>query len=387
MGKKLDALLGRNFRSSKFKPQINLAVSRLAVLKHQRQARCTQARSDVVQLLQLGHHDRALLRVEHVVKEQNMLDVFVTLEGYCNLLIERIHLIENDRDCPEELREAISGLIFTSSRCGEFPELIEIRAVFSSRYGKEFVARAIELRNNCGVTTKLVQKLSTRQPDLENRMKALKEIAAENNILLHLEEASSVSNEENVDTSRRGNQQESAISTKTSGTFDNEEGFSNSMEPGKKYKDVAAAAQAAFESAAQAAAAARAAVELSRPDSHDSDNHSSPKTPRRRFANKHESNKTSEIKPTSSTTPTKDSAEIMRSAASSFNEVDPVKLLDKDVVLKESDDDESDDSNSPKNHSRIEDSSKQIPSNLRSGLKTEAGLGPVSEKTRQVRGY
>lgn len=63
MGKKLDALLGRNFKTEKFKPTVNLAISRLAVLKIQRHARLKQARSDVLQLLQLGHHQRALLRV------------------------------------------------------------------------------------------------------------------------------------------------------------------------------------------------------------------------------------------------------------------------------------------------------------------------------------
>ena len=63
MGKKLDALLGRTFKPSKFKSLINLAISRLAVLKNQRLVRCNQARSDIVQLLELGHHDRALLRV------------------------------------------------------------------------------------------------------------------------------------------------------------------------------------------------------------------------------------------------------------------------------------------------------------------------------------
>lgn len=50
-----------------------------------------------------------------------------------------------------------------------------------------------------------------------------------------------------------------------------------SMKGMRKYKDVADAAQAAFESAAYAAAAARAAVELSRSESHDPDddqNHS-----------------------------------------------------------------------------------------------------------------
>lgn len=60
------------------------------------------------------------------------------------------------RNCPEELKEAVSSLIFASSRCGDFPELQEIRALFTSRFGKEFVGRAIELRNNCGVNHKAI---------------------------------------------------------------------------------------------------------------------------------------------------------------------------------------------------------------------------------------
>jgi len=32
-----------------------------------------------------------------VIKDQNMLDVYDRIEGYCNLLIERIHLIEQER--------------------------------------------------------------------------------------------------------------------------------------------------------------------------------------------------------------------------------------------------------------------------------------------------
>lgn len=86
------------------------------------------------------------------------------------------------------MKEAISSLIFAASRCGEFPELQELRGIFTSRFGKEFAARAVELRNNCGVNTKMIQKLSTRMPSLEQRTKVLKEIAAENNIVLKIEE-------------------------------------------------------------------------------------------------------------------------------------------------------------------------------------------------------
>ncbi|KAK4376473.1 hypothetical protein RND71_002769 [Anisodus tanguticus] len=280
MGKKLDALLGRNFKTSKFKATTNLAISRVAVLKNQRQARRSIARSDVVQLLNLGHHERALLRVEQVIKEQNMLDLFDMIEGYCNLAIERINLIQQEKVCPEELKEAISSLIYAATRCGEFPELQELRAIFTSRFGKEFAARAVELRNNCGVDPKLIHKLSTRMPNLEQRTKVLKEIAAENNIVLQLEETILENIEEKKVTVKRKDQPERELSSKSvEYKYEgNRSGLAQDVdhEARRKYKDVAHAAQAAFESAAYAAAAARAAVELSRSESRDPDDPKSP---------------------------------------------------------------------------------------------------------------
>lgn len=50
-------------------------------------------------------------------------------------------------------------MIYASTRCGEFPELQEIRSVFTSQFGKEFAARATELRNNCGVNRKVTTVL------------------------------------------------------------------------------------------------------------------------------------------------------------------------------------------------------------------------------------
>lgn len=280
MGKKLDALLGRNFKTTKFKATANLAISRVAVLKNQRQVRYSIARSDVVQLLNLGYHERALLRVEQVIKEQNMLDVFHMVEGYCLLAIERNNLIQQEKICPEELKEAISSLIYAASRCGEFPELQELRTIFTSRFGKEFAARAVELRNNCGVNTKIIQKLSTRMPSIEQRIKVLKEIAAENNIVLKIEEPILENTEETKVAEKRKDQHEGGLSSK-SAEYKYEGRISVlpqdvDHEARGKYKDVADAAQAAFESAAYAAAAARAAVELSRSESRDPDDPKSP---------------------------------------------------------------------------------------------------------------
>lgn len=224
-----------------------------------------------------------MILVELVVKEQNMLDAFAMIEGYCNLLVERVNLIEQEKNCPEELKEAASSLIYASTRCGEFPELQEIRAICGSRFGREFVARAVELRNNCGVNPKMIQKLSTRMPVLEHRLKVLKEIASENNIVLQLEDVDLETTEEkikhetpkqNTPTNLEDLKMEYAV-----------EGFMDK----KTYKDVADAAQAAFESAAYAAAAARAAVELSRADSRGADDASTPKSQSRKKSEPEES--------------------------------------------------------------------------------------------------
>ncbi|GAA0187253.1 hypothetical protein LIER_34541 [Lithospermum erythrorhizon] len=297
MGKKLDALLGRRFKTKKFISIINHAISRLVVLKNQHQSRCSVAMSDVTQILKLGHHERALLRAEQVVKEQSIFDVFHMIEIYCYLLVERVSLLEHAKECPDELKEAISSLIYTATRCGEFPELQDLCSVFSSRFGKEFVDRAAELRNNCGVSPKIIQKLSTRMHTIESRVKVVREIAMENNIPLQIEEdGSSVHLEKQGKVEadeKKENQPETTTNSTTSPAESPEPLFdkannapedvnildrmSDARKMKGKYKDVAHAAQAAFESAAHAAVAARAAVELSWFDSHDPDDKKSPR--------------------------------------------------------------------------------------------------------------
>ncbi|XP_014519933.1 uncharacterized protein LOC106776964 [Vigna radiata var. radiata] len=391
MGKKLDALLGRTFKAAKFKAIVNLAISRLAVLKNQRQARLRHARSDVLELIQLGHLERASLRVEHVIKDQNMLDVYDRIEGYCNLLIERVHLIEQERECPEELKEAASGLLYAASRCGDFPEIQEIRAVLTSRFGKEFAARSIELRNNCGVHPQMIQKLSTRMPGLESRMKVLKDIASENGIVLQLEvTAVSVEEQSAVELeNQHGPEKEEENESILPSRGKNEE-LTDSFKGKKKYKDVADAAQAAFESAAYAAVAARAALELSRSESHDPDDYDSPGPQTRKVEDGHDNVKhqrenfnkdTDELKGSKDVISRTSTDKVLMGANDSVDaeiEGDP---FEEEVVFDYSDDET--DNNQNKN-----ESSKKASSSYGAGIDVNSGsrklvLNTVSESKMQ----
>lgn len=250
--KKLEFLLGRR-RLTKLKPILALVVARLAVLRSHHQLRRGQARDQVAHLLQLGHLDRALLRAEQVIKEQSTVEAFDILSHYCHLLTERLGLLQEHKECPEELREATSSLIFAASRCAvELPELTKVRAIFADKYGKEFASAAVELRNRCRVNPEMIQKLSTRLPSLDVRQRAAKEIAAERGIDLEFHEASGPAEALEMKLFQEGamkKQPEPMHAVRV------------------EYEDVATAAKDAYEAAAFAAAAARVAVKLCRSQS------------------------------------------------------------------------------------------------------------------------
>lgn len=256
-------LLGRTTKqTARLKSLLGLAVTRLGVLRGHRQVRCGQARGDVEQLLRLGHTDRALARAEHVVREQNALDVLAELEAYCTLIVERAALVDAHRECPEELREAAAGLIYAAARCGDLPELQEVRGILAAKFGREFVSAASNLRSGCGINAKIVQKLSTKQPSLESRQLVLKEIAAEKGIAVRIYEPPCDDSGRSNHNHRKTKHDDDERIRRTPPVDDRDEDISG--DSAQRYKDVEAAAQAAFESAASAAAAAKAAMELSR---------------------------------------------------------------------------------------------------------------------------
>lgn len=49
------------------------------------------------------------------------------------------------RDCPNDINEAVSTLIYSSARLGDLPELLMIRKLFGERYGQRFAAVALDL--------------------------------------------------------------------------------------------------------------------------------------------------------------------------------------------------------------------------------------------------
>lgn len=138
-----------------------------------------QMRRDIASLLQKGEDATARIRVEHVIREQNVLAANEFIELFCELIVARLQIIAKQRECPADLKEGIASLIFATPRCSEIPELVALRNIFEKKYGRDFVAAATDLRPDCGVNRMLIDKLSVRTPTGEVKLKIMKEIAKE----------------------------------------------------------------------------------------------------------------------------------------------------------------------------------------------------------------
>ncbi|KAH9619047.1 hypothetical protein KSS87_002173 [Heliosperma pusillum] len=178
----LDAFLNKGFKGSKCKTLLKLTIPRIKLLRNRREHQLKQMRRDIAKLLEAGQEATARIRVEHIIREENMMAAQEIIELFCELISVRLPIIESQRECPLDLKEAISSICFAAPRCADLPELLQVQLAFASKYGKEFVGAASELLPDCGVNRQLVELLSVRAPSPEKKLKLLKDIAEEHEI-------------------------------------------------------------------------------------------------------------------------------------------------------------------------------------------------------------
>ncbi|XP_010530141.1 PREDICTED: IST1 homolog [Tarenaya hassleriana] len=178
----LDSFFNKGFKAAKCKTLLKLTTPRIKLLRNRREVQIKQMRREIAKLLETGQEATARIRVEHIVREEKMMAAQEIIELFCELMAVRLPIIESQRECPLDLKEAISSVCFAAPRCADLPELQQVQMLFVSKYGKEFVAAATELRPDCGVNRKLVELLSVCAPSPETKLKLLKDIAEEHEL-------------------------------------------------------------------------------------------------------------------------------------------------------------------------------------------------------------
>lgn len=164
-------------KASKCKKLIKRVQCRLKLLKNKRCSIVRQLREDVAQLLSYGHEQNAFDRVEQIFKDESIVTVYDLLDHFCEFIIIHLPYIRKHKDCPSDINEAVSSLVFASARCGDLPELVMIRRLFGECYGQRFTKVALELLPGNLVNLTIRENLSIKSVPNDVKYNLVDEIA------------------------------------------------------------------------------------------------------------------------------------------------------------------------------------------------------------------
>ncbi|XP_057461216.1 uncharacterized protein LOC130751625 isoform X2 [Actinidia eriantha] len=164
-------------KASKCKKLIRRVQCRIKLLKNKRCSIVRQLRDDVAQLLTHGHEQSAFDRVDQLFMDESIVAVYDLLDHFCEFIIIHLSYIRKHKDCPNDINEAVSTLIFASARCGDLPELPMIRKLFGDRYGHRFATVALELLPGNLVNRQIKENLSIKSVPNDVKYKLVDEIA------------------------------------------------------------------------------------------------------------------------------------------------------------------------------------------------------------------
>lgn len=149
----------RNFSS-----ELKMAVGRIQIASNKKAALQKQSLREVAKMLaeEPPKEEKARIRAEALIRDDNLIEAYEILQLNCELLHERIKLIEYSKDCPHDLVTVVSTIMWASHRV-DIPELVLIRKQFKAKYGKEFEDRALKNTGNV-LNERVVHKLSVEPP-------------------------------------------------------------------------------------------------------------------------------------------------------------------------------------------------------------------------------
>jgi len=162
---------------NKLKTNLRLAINRLKLLEKKKTEMALKSRKEIADYIGGNKVDRAKIRVEHIIREDYMVEAMEMLEMFCDLLLARFGLIQQMKNLDDGLAEAISSLIWVAPRLqSDIQELKIVCDQLTSKYGKPYAQACKE--NSVGtVSAKLMHKLSVQAPPKITVEKYLIEIA------------------------------------------------------------------------------------------------------------------------------------------------------------------------------------------------------------------
>uniref|UniRef100_A0A8B9NSW9 IST1 homolog n=1 Tax=Apteryx owenii TaxID=8824 RepID=A0A8B9NSW9_APTOW len=113
---KVFIMLGSGFKAERLRVNLRLVINRLKLLEKKKTELAQKARKEIADYLAAGKDERARIRVEHIIREDYLVEAMEILELYCDLLLARFGLIQSMKELDSGLAEAVSTLIWAAPR-------------------------------------------------------------------------------------------------------------------------------------------------------------------------------------------------------------------------------------------------------------------------------
>uniref|UniRef100_A0A672KSK1 IST1 homolog n=1 Tax=Sinocyclocheilus grahami TaxID=75366 RepID=A0A672KSK1_SINGR len=153
-------MLGGGFKSERLRVNLRLA----STLSAQKTELAQKARKEIADYLSAGKDERARIRVEHIIREDYLVEAMEILELYCDLLLTRFGLIQSMKELDPGLQEAVSTLIWAAPRLqSEVAELKIVSDQLCAKYSKEY-GKLCRTNQIGTVNDRLMHKLSVEAP-------------------------------------------------------------------------------------------------------------------------------------------------------------------------------------------------------------------------------
>ena len=154
-----------------------MAIERIKIVINKKTSVVKHQKRDFATLLQENREEKARIRVESIIREDFLIESYSVIELLCELIHERAKYIASQKECPVDLVEAVSSIIWVASRV-EIEELNGVRRQLVKKYGSSFASRADKNENDV-VNTRLYNKLQVQPPTAHLINRYLEELAKE----------------------------------------------------------------------------------------------------------------------------------------------------------------------------------------------------------------
>ncbi|CAK8673495.1 unnamed protein product [Clavelina lepadiformis] len=157
-------MFGPRFNEQKLKVNLGLVVTRLKLIEKKKTDQAMRARPEIAEYVKNAKVDRARVRVEHIIREDYLVEAMELVEMYADLLSGRVGLMKQSKVLDESLKTPISTLIWATPRLQQYcQELKVVHDLIGAYYGKKYVEACRS--NQVGtVCERVINKLDLSPP-------------------------------------------------------------------------------------------------------------------------------------------------------------------------------------------------------------------------------